>query len=147
VWPALSAVGLAAGLTIVAVSVGAVQGPPASPKQPDTVAAARGKVIYQRYCGSCHGPNGTGDGPMARDLRVPPADLTQLAATNDGVFPFDEVVRSIDGRRKTRAHGSPDMPVWGEVFAKTAGTDAPNAETAITRLAHFIWTIQKPAPK
>ena len=146
-WLAGCAVGLAASLTIAAAAAGPPQEPPAPPKRPDAAAAAKGKIIYQRYCRSCHGPNGARNGPMAGELRVPPADLSELAATNDGVFPFDDVVRSVDGRKKTRAHGPPDMPVWGEVFSKTAGTDSPNSETAIARLAHYLWTIQKPARK
>jgi hypothetical protein len=35
------------------------------------------------------------------------------------------------------------MPVWGEVFAKTAGTDAPSVEAAVQRITHYVWSIQK----
>lgn len=122
----------------VAVSVAG-----AEPASHDADAAAKGKIIYQRYCGSCHGTAGRGDGPLAPDLRVPPTDLTLLAAKSRGRFPIDAVARAIDGRQTTRGHGAPDMPVWGEIFPKTKGTDAPSVQSAVGRIAHYLWSIQK----
>jgi mono/diheme cytochrome c family protein len=116
---------------------------PAASDKPDPAAAARGKIVYQRYCTSCHGPEGRGDGPLAADLKIPPADLTRLAAGNGGAFPFDRVARSIDGRRRTRAHGTSDMPVWGEIFARTKGTESPSVKSAVSALAHYMWSIQR----
>jgi mono/diheme cytochrome c family protein len=115
---------------------------PAQTVAPDREAAAKGRTIYQRYCASCHGSSARGDGVLATALKVPPTDLTQLAARNGGSFPLTAVTRVIDGRQTTRAHGAPDMPVWGEIFKATKGTDAPSVESAIGRLAHYLWTIQ-----
>jgi mono/diheme cytochrome c family protein len=109
----------------------------------DAAAAAKGKVIYERYCGSCHGRSARGDGPVAADLAVKPTDLTLLSARNGGVFPFESVAKGIDGRQTTRGHGIPDMPVWGEVFPRTAGTDSPSVESAVGRIAHYLWSIQR----
>jgi mono/diheme cytochrome c family protein len=111
--------------------------------RPDPAAAAKGRIIYVRYCASCHGTEGRGDGPIAPDLRVVPTDLTRLAAKAGGRFPFEDVRRSIDGRQTTRGHGSPDMPVWGEVFPRTSGTDSPDTESATWRIAQYLWTIQE----
>jgi mono/diheme cytochrome c family protein len=108
----------------------------------DAAAAAKGEIIYVRYCASCHGVGGRGDGAIARDLRVPPTDLTRLAAKNSGRFPLDAVRQSIDGRKATAGHGSPDMPVWGEVFPRTGGTESPNTESATWRIAQYLRTIQ-----
>jgi mono/diheme cytochrome c family protein len=108
----------------------------------DLAAAEKGKVIYERYCASCHGLSGRGDGPVAPDLRVTPADLTRLAAKAGGRFPFEDVRRTIDGRNTPRAHGSSDMPVWGEVFQRASGTNSPDADSAILRLTHYLWSIQ-----
>ena len=36
----------------------------------------RGAVLFQTACASCHGATGRGDGPAARGLAPPPADLT-----------------------------------------------------------------------
>jgi mono/diheme cytochrome c family protein len=86
-----------------------------------------GSRLYLRYCSDCHGPIGKGDGIIA-DLMTPrPIDLTQLAKKAGGKFPFYEVVGKIDGRETIRAHGAPDMPVWGEAFEKE-DEGLPNAQ-------------------
>jgi copper transport protein len=36
----------------------------------------RGYDFFQANCIGCHGPMGEGNGPLAKDLKVPPADLT-----------------------------------------------------------------------
>ncbi len=130
---------------MLALMMGLVLG--GAPDQLDRAAAEKGKVIYVRYCGSCHGPGGRGDGPIAPDLKLPPPDLTRLGERHQGRFPFEETISAVDGRRTTRAHGTPEMPVWGEVFAKTEGTDSPSVETAVARIVHYLWSIQAPAKK
>jgi mono/diheme cytochrome c family protein len=75
------------------------------------------KQAYLRYCSACHGESGKGDGVVSHLMNPRPADLTQLAKKNNGEFPFMRVIRIIDGRETLRAHGDPDMPVWGEIFA------------------------------
>jgi len=118
---------------------------------PDLSEASLGETIYVRYCAACHGRSLKGDGPVASGLVNRPIDLTALASRSGGTFPYDKVVAMIDGRRTTRMHGTPDMPVWGEVFALTSGTDAPSAESAVKRIAHYVWANQakpkEPAPK
>ena len=49
-------------------------------------AIADGAALYPQHCASCHGAEGRGDGPAARGLRIPPADLTaeHLWAHSDG---------------------------------------------------------------
>lgn len=112
-------------------------------EEPDLASAAKGKIVYQRYCGSCHGREGRGDGVLAQDLTVAPPDLTVLAKKNGGHFPFDKVVEIVDGRQLARGHGAPDMPVWGEVFPKTEGTESHDVKTVVGRLAHYLWSIQR----
>lgn len=34
-----------------------------------------GKMLYEWHCARCHGPGGWGDGPQAKELRVPPANF------------------------------------------------------------------------
>lgn len=115
---------------------------------PDLGEAAAGEVIYMRYCAACHGRSLKGDGPVAPGLVKKPIDLSVLARKNGGVFPWDKVLAGIDGRQSTRMHGTPDMPVWGEIFSITSGTDAPTAESAVKRIAHYVWANQaKGAPE
>ena len=115
--------------------------------RPDTAAAGMGQATYRSYCASCHGKKGKGDGALAEHLRVPPTDLTTISQQNGGVFPFDRIVKVIDGRTVVRAHGSPDMPVWGDAFLNTGSIGSEEKVTAkMKELAHFIWSIQEKAP-
>jgi mono/diheme cytochrome c family protein len=42
----------------------------------DTEAALeRGQELFQKYCATCHGDNGEGDGPAAASLDPPPQNL------------------------------------------------------------------------
>jgi mono/diheme cytochrome c family protein len=82
-----------------------------------------GRAMYLRYCGACHGPNGTGDGVVGSLMRPKPPDLTLLGKRNGGEFPFHQVMEFIDGQRDIRAHGDPVMPVWGEIFRAEATWD------------------------
>lgn len=112
---------------------------------PDAQAVSEGRRIYQRYCAVCHGEDGTGNGPLATELRVLPSDLTHFAAMNNGLFPLQEVAASVDGRGTPRARGSQDMPAWGDVFKRATGTGAASAESAVARVTHYIWSIQRVA--
>jgi putative copper export protein/mono/diheme cytochrome c family protein len=49
-------------------------------------AIARGAALYPIHCAACHGAEGKGDGPAAKSLPIPPADLTapHLWAHGDG---------------------------------------------------------------
>jgi mono/diheme cytochrome c family protein len=105
-----------------------------------------GKKLFVQYCGSCHGPDGRGDGVLSGVLKQKPADLTQIAKKNDGKFPAQTVMRFIDGTTDVRAHGNPDMPVWGEVFKEQmADSPAQQAEirTTILEITNYIGTIQE----
>jgi mono/diheme cytochrome c family protein len=75
-----------------------------------------GKIEYQSSCASCHGLDAKGDGPMSKELKKRPADLTVLAKKNNGVFPLNSVYRIIDGRDAIASHGTREMPVWGYRF-------------------------------
>ena len=44
-----------------------------------------GRALYKANgCGSCHGPEGHGDGPVAQTLRSPPRDLRNVTAFEGG---------------------------------------------------------------
>jgi mono/diheme cytochrome c family protein len=36
---------------------------------------AQGRTAFGKFCASCHGPNGQGDGPAAKALKPPPRNL------------------------------------------------------------------------
>lgn len=81
-----------------------------------------GKLEYDSSCASCHGLGGKGDGPVARHLSSRPSDLTTIAQRNGGAFPTQLVWEMIDGRttKSVGAHGTRDMPVWGNVYRSQA---------------------------
>jgi len=106
----------------------------------------QGRAYFLRYCGSCHGVEGKGDGTVSRSLKVKPADLTQLQKKNKGVFPVEKLMATIDGKTRVEAHGESKMPVWGEIFEKeaTVQKDSKAASTAkIKAIVEYVSTIQR----
>jgi mono/diheme cytochrome c family protein len=65
---------------------------------------------YSRYCESCHGSKGRGDGPRAHLLEAPPDDLSDCVATRKISDPqFFQAIQ-----QGGMAVGmSPEMPAWG----------------------------------
>ena len=105
-----------------------------------------GAALYRQYCAACHGESGRGDGIVGTFLRPKPTDLTKLAAKADGKFPFYEVMTVIDGRQTIRAHGDPDMPVWGQVFAaeSRAGlTEHLEVSGKLLLITDYVRTLQE----
>lgn len=102
-----------------------------------------GDEIYRTYCASCHGASARGDGPLASAMRKKPANLAEIAKRNGGEFPRELVFRTIDGQQPVRGHGGPDMPVWGDVFARSreAG-DAERVKAVIQLLVDYLESIQ-----
>jgi mono/diheme cytochrome c family protein len=108
--------------------------------------APSGSTLFTTYCASCHGQSGRGNGAVAIFLRVPPADLTQIATRNKGTFPEERVYQIIDGRQIVKPHGESQMPVWGDAFAKSMAGGSEDAVAArIRALVKYLASIQKRA--
>ena len=102
-----------------------------------------GREVFRLYCAACHGVAGRGDGPLASNMRRKPADLTEIAKRNGNQFPSDMVFRTIDGRQPVRGHGGPDMPVWGDAFARSGGNATPTSvQETIESLVSYIQSFQ-----
>lgn len=92
----------------------------------------------------CHGVDGHGDGSF-EDC---PADLTQIAKSNGGEFPFAKVAEIIDGRAIVAAHGQREMPIWGDRYRRAIEANEPpavierRARAQVTALVRYIETIQ-----
>jgi mono/diheme cytochrome c family protein len=139
---------LAVAATFGGVAVAALVLPQARAQaNHDPAAAAKGAVVYVRYCVSCHGPGARGDGPLAADLRVPVPDMTTLAARNGGRFPEARVEQIIQSGEVLRGHGTADMPAWGDAFKRTEGTGASTPQEAIRNLTQYLWSLQRTAAK
>jgi mono/diheme cytochrome c family protein len=108
--------------------------------------ANQSKEMYLQYCSSCHGQDGRGEGSVSEFLKVKVPDLTLLKKNNKGVYPMDEVMAAIDGRRKSRLHGNPKMPIWGESFSRE-GKDPKSAEATaalkVKAIAEYVATLQR----
>ncbi len=105
-----------------------------------------GEEHFRRYCASCHGLAGKGDGPAAGALKAKAPDLTQLATRRGGKFDDAEIASFIDGRAEVSAHGTREMPVWGEVFASAAGGGSIGDEFSrgkVQVLLEYLKSIQK----
>lgn len=60
-----------------------ILGAPLDPPLRGPPSLGHGEALYVRYCASCHGDTGAGDGPAAAALTPPPADLTDRVALSN----------------------------------------------------------------
>lgn len=103
-----------------------------------------GRALFATYCASCHGADARGGGPVADTLRTRPPNLTQFALKNHGVFPVERLHRIIDGYdQSVRAHGSMEMPVWGDAFRKREGLSDEAARARIEAIVRYLGLIQE----
>jgi mono/diheme cytochrome c family protein len=103
--------------------------------------AISGKALYGQYCAACHGADGKGGGPAATALVKHPTDLTQLRRFNAGEFPEEHFVKMMNGEVPVSAHGSANMPIWGDYFRNT--TNNPNlVQDRIHSLLNYMEDIQ-----
>ncbi|MGI9513152.1 MAG: c-type cytochrome [Anderseniella sp.] len=114
---------------------------------------AKAAEDFTTYCSVCHGRDAKGNGPVAKELKTPPADLTGIAARAGGEFSTDKVFKTIEGLDMPVAHGTSDMPIWGALFVRQAvgeGVLIEDAKTAarvatdrIMRLVRYLESIQE----
>ena len=105
-----------------------------------------GEETFDRFCASCHGSGGKGDGPVATGIPITVPDLTSLRQRQGERFPEDTLRKIIDGRDVVIYHGTRYMPVWGYEFWVEEGADEEaekRVETIIRNLIDFIESIQK----
>jgi len=134
-------------LTVVAVAVIA-----AAQSQPKTgikhvpikqTSPASGAEMYKTYCAVCHGTDGKGNGPAAEALKTPPSDLTTLASRNEGKYPSLKIAAIIRGEAVLAAHGSKEMPIWGNLFWTMSGGHEAEVQQRVSNLNRYIESLQK----
>jgi mono/diheme cytochrome c family protein len=105
-----------------------------------------GAQLYARFCASCHGPKGYGDGVVAASFKIMVPDLTRIAKRQGGNYSADKVRQIIDGRVPMRPHGTREMPVWGYEFY-SQNESRPNAQRTtdemVKRLADYVRSLQQ----
>ncbi len=83
---------------------------------------AAGKVVYDQYCGQCHGDEGDGNGHATLRVKPKPRDFTsgkyKFRTTSNGLLPTD------DDLRRAIENGLPytSMPGWPNL----SGTEVQN---------------------
>lgn len=115
--------------------------------EPREESVSQGRLLYGIYCTNCHGPEGRGNGPAAKDLNPRPADLSRLSRDNGGEFPTARVMLIIDGRKPLPGHDRGQMPIWGLTFQEQ-NADSNQERTVRRKIEHlvaFLETLQ-PAP-
>jgi high-affinity iron transporter len=95
------------------------------PIPPSTASLARGAEVYKQQCASCHGDGGRGDGPGARGLTPPPANLA------------DPVVMGAKSR----------LDLYRQLLLGVAGTAMPSFERTLSEddrwaVAAYALTLQ-----
>jgi mono/diheme cytochrome c family protein len=132
----LRPLGIAIALYLTAAQVHAVD-----------LSSYNGQQLFMRFCASCHGATGMGDGPVASSFTVMVPDLTRISKRQGGTFPADRIHQIIDGRLTRPPHGTREMPVWGWEFLRVDGDDPAarqRADDLITRLVEYLRSIQRP---
>jgi mono/diheme cytochrome c family protein len=107
-----------------------------------------GKREFLQSCATCHGVDGKGNGPSASFLNVKPSDLTQLSKNHGGVFLFWRTYEKIRGEDENpiRAHGTREMPIWGERFRfepSASEEQKSGVRGRILSLVHYLESIQE----
>ncbi len=84
--------------------------------------AYEGRGLYVSYCQLCHGTSGKGDGPLAKAMKISPADLTTTVRSRSDTF----LLRIITGKGRQTITGrdrhnllSDAMPEWKDIFSES----------------------------
>ena len=110
------------------------------PVQP--TATLNGADLYHQYCAVCHGVDGRGAGPAAEALKEWPSDLTLISRHNQGKFPVLAMRSVILGQSPVPAHGSTEMPIWGNLF-RSISTSQVYVEMRVQALLAYLEKIQR----
>jgi len=102
-----------------------------------------GRDIYMDRCSACHGDDGKGNGPAVGALKIAPADLTLLTKRNGGTFPAERVKHIVGDWVDITAHGSREMPIWGDLFYPKRPADQQIANDRFKSVVSYLESIQQ----
>lgn len=117
---------------IIALAAGVTSA--AALAESDDEAIKKGAAHFRIFCVNCHGMEADGNGPLAKILKIQPADLTTLKRTlPEGMTVQELVFRAVDGRHKVGEGQQRNMPVF---------TDNLKFNTVV-EISRFVEAIQK----
>ena len=128
---ACGAAGFIAGAWLLIGALGAseAQATVSNPIAPTSDSVAAGQVVYERYCQTCHGVNGHGDGPGAAGLEPPPADLTVHAPHHGDAHMFGFISNGIEGTAMVGLGESlTDDEIWHVINFVRAQAEEQNSQ-------------------
>ena len=113
-----------------------------------------GNADYLLLCADCHGRDAKGNGPASKNLSKIPPDLTKIRERAGGIFDEKKVFDWILGLNMPDAHGSREMPIWGDWLMDEAVEDSTSLEAAdagarqveqrVMALVHYLKSVQEP---
>lgn len=104
-----------------------------------------GRERFGLDCATCHGVDGAGNGPVAAILKIAPPDLTRIASRHHGDFPYADVYATIDGRQAPLAHGTREMPIWGDRYKQSlSALGEKRLHQRIDAIVRYVETLQVP---
>lgn len=119
-----------------------LQNPTIKPTSPQYTDPTSGVEMYRTYGAVCHGLDGKGNGPAAPALKQALPDLTLLTKKSNGQFPSFRVSNIIQGDAEITAHGSKEMPMWGDAFRNLRRYE-PVVKLRIHNLTEYIESLQE----
>ena len=102
---------------------------------------------FLELCADCHGEDARGNGPLAENLTKAPPDLTQIGKRAGGRFDEKAVFDWILGLDMPIAHGTREMPIWGdwlmdEASLGTANSAEKEVEQRVMALVKYLKKLQ-----
>ncbi len=87
---------------------------------------------------------------LAHYVKTPAPNLSLITERNGGKFPFQRIYETISGTSAVAAHGTRDMPLWGDRYLRDAKPVTPDqveitkrlVEERIISLVYYLGTLQ-----
>jgi len=133
------------GFVLVGAVAGLLSATPRVARAADTmeqVRAQSGKVWYDKYCTSCHGPGGA-PGSAVYKATGKPVDLRRYVALHGGKFPVGQWLSVVSVNNPAAVHSE----TWQRIVTdQQLGAGGVSAETAgrgiVANIAAYVRSIQ-----
>jgi mono/diheme cytochrome c family protein len=101
-------------------------------KEPSAESVARGELVFQKNCATCHGPQGKGDGPQVKDMKNDNGWPTKPRDLARGIFK--------GGSERERVYARIALGLPGTPMPGTAATLTPDQ---LADLTNFVLSLSR----